>query len=322
MTEPRRRSRKPYASPAVAFAAALAVTGICALPPGAIVTAPGTTIWTPLGCDCALTSIVHVPAPSPASESDSSSDFEAAPRLTFMSEYESETGSVNSFGSFAASRSTSPEPDVRTGASTVRAVSAHAGAAVETSADLTCCGDQFGWRWSRSAAAPATCGAAMLVPSKTANGPPALGSVAERICPPGAPTSGFSRWPNAVRPAEEKLVTTPPRPVERSRGPPPIRTVVRPPRPARKARSCWPSRSAIIPPRTSSWTGIGLASPGRLSTITIPMPPAAFTRALLSAKVQVPRETSAIAPFSEPPGSGLGPPSRFPGGPQRSRGTG
>ena len=69
-TEPRRRSRKPYASPAVAFAAALAVTGICALPPGAIVTAPGTTIWTPPGCDCALTSIVHVPAPSPASESD------------------------------------------------------------------------------------------------------------------------------------------------------------------------------------------------------------------------------------------------------------
>ena len=61
---------------------------------------------------------------------------------------------------------------------------------------------------------------------------------------------------------------------------------------------------------------------GRLSTITIPMPPAAFTRALLSANVQVPRETSAMASFSEPPGSGLGPPSRFPGGPQRSRGTG
>ena len=54
----------------------------------------------------------------------------------------------------------------------------------------------------------------MLVPSKTANGPPALGSVAERIWPPGAPTSGFSRWPKAVRPAEEKLVTTPPRPVD------------------------------------------------------------------------------------------------------------
>ena len=45
----------------------------------------------------------------------SSSDFETAPRLTFRSEYESETGSVKSFGSFAASRSTSPEPAVRTG---------------------------------------------------------------------------------------------------------------------------------------------------------------------------------------------------------------
>ena len=54
VTAPRRRSRKPYASPAVASAAARAVTGICALPPGAIVTAPGTTIWTPLGCDCGL----------------------------------------------------------------------------------------------------------------------------------------------------------------------------------------------------------------------------------------------------------------------------
>ena len=54
----------------------------------------------------------------------------------------------------------------------------------------------------------------------------------------------------------------------------------------------------------------------------MPTPPAAFTRALLRAKVQMPRETSAIEPFSEPAGSGLGPPSRFPGGPQRSRGTG
>ena len=117
-------------------------------------------------------------------------------------------------------------------------------------------------------------------------------------------------------------MTTPLRPVARSCGPLPIRAVVRPPRPARKARSCWPSRSAIIPPRTSSCTGIGFASPGRLSTTTIPTPPASFTRALLSAKVQVPRETSAIAPFSEPARSGVGPPSRFPGGPQRSRGTG
>ena len=54
----------------------------------------------------------------------------------------------------------------------------------------------------------------------------------------------------------------------------------------------------------------------------MPIPPAAFTRSPLSANVQVPRETRAIAPFSDPEGSGDGPPSRLPGGPQRSRLTG
>ena len=64
------------------------------------------------------------------------------------------------------------------------------------------------------------------------------------------------------------------------------------------------------------------ASPGRLSTTTMPIAPAAFTRAAFSANVQTPRDTSAIAPVSEPAGSGVGPPSRLPGGPQRLRGTG
>src|SRR5688572_32934180 len=64
------------------------------------------------------------------------------------------------------------------------------------------------------------------------------------------------------------------------------------------------------------------ASPGRLSTTTMPIAPAAFTRAALSANVQEPRETSAIAPASEPAGRGEAPPSRLPGGPQRLRGTG
>ncbi len=128
----------------MAFDAALAVTGICVLPPGAIVTVPGTLIWTPLGCACGLTSIVQVPEPSPASDSESSSDFDALPRFTFRSEYESETGSVKSFGSVAAIRSTWPEPAVSTGAAAVRAVSAQAVAAVETSADLTWSADQFG----------------------------------------------------------------------------------------------------------------------------------------------------------------------------------
>ena len=106
---------------------------------------------------------------------------ETAPRLTFRSAKESDTGSVKSFGSFAATTLISPEPAVSTGAATVRAVSAQAVAALDTSADLTWMGVQPGCRCSRSAAAPATCGAAMLVPSKTANGPPKFLSVAERI---------------------------------------------------------------------------------------------------------------------------------------------
>src|SRR5205823_10940904 len=86
--------------------------------------------------------------------------------------------------------------------------------AVETSADFTCCADQPGCRCTSRAAAPTTCGVAMLVPSKTANGEPAnSGSVDERICPPGAATSGLSRCPKSVGPADEKLVTIPLRPV-------------------------------------------------------------------------------------------------------------
>jgi hypothetical protein len=106
----------------------------------------------------------------------------------------------------------------------------------------------------------------MLVPSKTANGPPAMASVAERIWPPGAPTSGFNWWPKAVRPPDEKLVTMPLRPVKSSSGSRPTRIGARPPFPARYERSCSPSRSETIPPGSSSWTGMPFASPERLST--------------------------------------------------------
>ena len=108
--------------------------------------APGTTISTPLGCDWERTSTVHVPAPSPASDTASSSDFETAPRLTFRSANERETGSVKSFGSFAANTSASPDPAVSTGASTVCAVSAQAVEAVETRADFTWRGLHAGCR--------------------------------------------------------------------------------------------------------------------------------------------------------------------------------
>ena len=53
--------------------------------------------------------------------------------------------------------------------------------AVVISADFTCAGVQFGWRSSSSAAAPATCGVAMLVPDcgpKPVNG---LGIVADGV---------------------------------------------------------------------------------------------------------------------------------------------
>ncbi len=102
---------------------------------------------------------------------------------------------MKSFGSSAAATLTSPPPSSSTDASCVRAVSPHAGPAEDISADLTCRGFQPGCCWSSSAAAPATCGVAMLVPSKTANGSPIdFVTVEERIWPPGAARSGFSRW--------------------------------------------------------------------------------------------------------------------------------
>src|SRR3954454_3574839 len=105
-----------------------------------------------------------------------------------------------------------PAPSSVTAASFVRSVLPQAAPALDISADLTCCGDQAGCRWTSSATAPATCGAAMLVPSNTANGEPAFsGRVEERISGPGAATSGLSKCPNGVGPADEKLVTTPPR---------------------------------------------------------------------------------------------------------------
>ena len=69
-----------------------------------------------------------------------------------------------------------------------------------------------------------------------------------------------------------------------------------------------------MPPGTASSHGDRRsASPGRLSTSTIPIAPAAARARRLETNVQTPRETSAIAPLSERAGSGLGPPFGFPG---------
>ena len=180
-----------------------------------------------------------------------------------------------------------PAPSIRTEASVVRLVSPQAGPAVDISADLTCGALQAGCRWRSRAAAPETCGAAMLVPSKTANGSPIVSrSVDERMEPPGAERSGLRSWPNGVRPAEEKLIGVPPRPVSISSGSRPMRTVARPPVAVSAARRRAPSASAIIPAGIGGWIGTPVASPGRLSTYTMPSAPAAFARSDFEMKVQ------------------------------------
>ena len=193
-------------------------------------TVPGKSSVAPGVAACETSETVHVPAPLPASVTRTSSALLAAACSTLRSGNDSDTGSVKSRGSTAPGSATSPPPSSVTGASCVRAVSAHAGPAVETSADFTFAGVHVGCSWSSSAAAPATCGVAIDVPSKTANRDGfVFGSVDERICPPGAERSGFSACPNAVGPADEKLVITPLRPVSSSSGSWPMWIVVRPP---------------------------------------------------------------------------------------------
>ena len=167
---------------------------------------------------CGCTSTCHEPLPFPASETVISIGLLWAPAVTVRSPNESDCGSVKILGSVADGSHASPAPSTSTGASVVRLVSAKAVPAVDINADLTCFGVQLGWSWTRSAAAPAMRGVAMLVPSKTANGDPAnSGSVEESTCAPTAEMSGFSRRSKAVRPAEEKLVGTPARFVSISR---------------------------------------------------------------------------------------------------------
>src|SRR4029079_11457346 len=97
---------------------------------------------------------------------------------------------------------TSPPPPRRLGAPSGRR--ARSGAPpVETSADLTCATVQPGCRCSSSAAAPATCGEAMLVPSSNAHEPSWAGTE-ERMLTPGAVTSGLSASETGVGPPDEK----------------------------------------------------------------------------------------------------------------------
>ena len=238
----------------------------------------------PAVADCGASSTFHVPAPPPASETTTALGL--LPRRGSRSDRRTrarpDRGRRAVVG--AAATLTRPAPSSVTGASCVCAVSPQAGPAVDISADLTCCGVQFGWSSTRSAAAPATCGAAMLVPSKTANCEPVeLRQLDERICAARGGDVRLQLVAEAVGPAEEKLVTTPPRSVSIWRTAVSIGSAPRPPRRRRaRAQVAAPSRSEIIPAGTAISTGMPLRRRRRgCSTITSPIAPASCTRARL-----------------------------------------
>src|SRR5204862_5196996 len=81
------------------------------------------------------------------------------------------------------------------------------GSPVRTSADFSCATVQSGWRSFRSAAPPATCGVAILVPLSVSQ-VPYLGGTDERMPTPGPVTSGLSWCVIGVGPPDEKYAIT------------------------------------------------------------------------------------------------------------------
>src|SRR5215207_43168 len=132
---------------------------------------------------------VHAPAPPPASVSLTTTSGLCPDRTT---PNETELGSAKRSGASARATLINPPP--------VRNGPLASGDPVVTSADRSCMGVQVGCRLRSSATAPATCGAAMLVPLSSDHSP--LGTE-ERIDEPGAATSGLSRSETGVGPADE-----------------------------------------------------------------------------------------------------------------------
>ena len=141
----------------------------------------------------------QVPAPSPASAS-SIDPRVAVARVSRPNERL--VGSAKRSGRSALARDTSPPP--WSCGARARPRSSASAVPVCTSADFTWATVQPGWRCTSSAAAPATCGEAMLVPEEAVQ---PLGTE-ERTSTPGAETSGFSRSEIAVGPTEEKSART------------------------------------------------------------------------------------------------------------------
>ena len=261
---------------------------------------------TPAGCDCGSTATVQAPgAVAGVGEGDEQRSARGAACHVQVAERERAPGSVKTSGVVGGGdvrRARRPRgaPAPRC----VRAVSAHAGPAVDTSADLTWRasspgGAAAGARRRRRRAAP-TCSSRR----RPRTGPAVTrGSVDDRICPPGAETSGFSRWPKAVGPADEKLVTTSAAPGRRaSSGVRPIRTACAAAARGQVARAAGRRRGRRSS-RPEAAARSGSRSPRRAGCRSTTMPDRA--RGLRPGGLRDERarrrgETSAIAPVSEP----------------------
>ena len=167
------------------------------------VTAGGAAIVAPVAAVCGSIVTAHSPAPPPASVKVIAC---VSVAVDVTRPNESATGAAKTSGSFARSRLTTPPPSRTVEASTLRESPAKARSPVSASADFTCAGVQVGCRCSSSATAPATCGAAMLVPDSVVYWAP---GAAERTFTPGALTSGFSCSESGVGPLDENHATTP-----------------------------------------------------------------------------------------------------------------
>src|SRR5213076_530800 len=146
----------PVASPSAAPAPTLSF--MPTVEAGATVGAAAVSV-APRGVDCAATETVHAAGPPPASETASCLVVDV-PRRT--SPKERPLGLVKTSGLSAWTRSIRPPPSRVDGTSVVPEECT--ASPVDSSADLICATVQPGWRCLSTAAAPATCGDAMLVP--------------------------------------------------------------------------------------------------------------------------------------------------------------
>ena len=186
---PRSRTTKPVCSPSSAPAEAETCTETLPGTPtdeGAVTAAPRPGVCSSIETD-------HSPAPPPASARSIVSVMSRGPPATSTNPKPRLCGEAKTSGAMAAGRSISPPP--------WRVLGTPRSRPLRTSADFTCSGVHSGCSSSSSAAAPATCGVAMLVPERRSKAP---SGAAERTSTPGAARSGLRASPSGVGPPAEK----------------------------------------------------------------------------------------------------------------------